>query len=412
MVYPVLIPILSNPEVIKKMDFTSPYENYTGILYPTIVAIIILFISDRRTLMRWKNIAFPGIVISLLLIYSYFTPLNCSQTATTICLFLFVQLFIVVYVAKTCITEKVFLKAIYDGFLVIVAIELLISFPFVFWGIDTFQSLFVADLVGSIRESTNYRMAMGTTFHHNRLGGLCAYFFVFFLSCWMFGYKKTKSIYLTLFSIIVLVLSQSRTAILATLVSLFYLCFLYLYKLNKLSFFRIFLFFSISFIGIIVFFNIDIVNEMFFRSNAVEMKDVRQEHYLMSWLILIRNHFLGCGMNSNTHYMYYEFANNGFESWLYMHSIHNIHLIIAVETGVIGFVLWIYYVISRNLRILKCPLQKMNNPIYWFTFIGMLTVMIVHGTADYVQLHYQYLMILCLFGAFYVKTPNVKHKEI
>ena len=81
--------------------------------------------------------------------------------------------------------------------------------------------------------------------------------------------------------------------------------------------------------------------------------------------------------------------------------IHNIHLIIFVELGLIGFLGWVYYIISRIRRFLKTPLGNMNSPIVWYSFLGMLIIASVHGMAEWVYLHAQYQFIFMMFGTMY-----------
>ena len=420
MVYPVVVNMVRLPENIKKLPFTSPYENFGGLLYPTIIVLFIYAISNKRKI-KWGWGGFPLIFLTIGLVYSFLTRLNCSYTASLICLLLFCQILIIIYVSKTCLTEELFLKAVYDGFSIIIVVEFIISFSYVFGDINTLQGLFYSsadDTEAVLRVGASSKFAMGTTYQHNRLGGICAYLFVFFMSCWLFGYRKTKSFFLTVIALFVLVLSQSRSALIGGIVSTVYLYFIYLYKMGKLTWSRLVAYFLLSVFFVFIFFNIPIVNKMFFGSNVDRMAEARQFHYLMGWNVLEKNEFMGCGMNSNTHYMYYNLPNMGYSNWLYMHSIHNIHLVIAVELGAIGFLLWVYYILSRNIRFIKTPIRKMNNPIYWFTFIGMLTVMIIHGISDVVELHFQYLMMLFLFGVSYsisskqIPYGSVKHKLI
>lgn len=411
MIYPVIAFNVALPEAIQKMSFNAPFENFTGLLYPTFISCLIFIVSNSRYTMKWKSIMFPLVVIAAGLLYSFITPYNVSYTASFICFLIFCQILIVVYVVKTCIPNDILLKAIFDGLTIIIVIEFVISVTYVFLGIDYLQSLFYSTTENTgeiIREGSSYRFAMGTTIQHNRLGGLCAYIAVFFLSCRLFNYKKTRSLYLFVISISVLIMSQSRSAILATLAAIFVEYFMFLYKRERLSLTRL-VFFMITFvIALLLLININLVNEMFFNSNVDEMADVRQIHYAMGWIILNQNHFMGCGMNSNTHFMYYTMTLRGYGSWLYMHSIHNIHIVIAVELGVLGFLTWVYYMVSRILRFLYTPIKNMNNPIFWFTFVGMLIILLIHGMADFVQTRYQYLMLLILFGAMYSKNDREK----
>lgn len=131
------------------------------------------------------------------------------------------------------------------------------------------------------------------------------------------------------------------------------------------------------------------------------MAEARFIHYLLGYNIALETNFIGTGINSHTHFMCYNTNNRILgDIWLYQHSIHNIHLVILAELGILGLIIWILYLVSRIIKILKLPLSKMNNPIIWLSFFSMILTIIIHGFTDIMYIHYQYLLIISLFGMY------------
>lgn len=404
MIYPLLYMWIQLPEKTRNPEFCAPFENNIGILYPTIISLIIYLSANRKRAFYWKQIGFSLFSIIALFIYSFISPYNYSRLSTIICLLLFVQIFFVVYVLKRCIHPTLFLNAVYDGFKIIIIVEAIISIPFVFFDVDSLQALFYSsetDVDEFIREGTMYKYASGTMTHHNRLGALCSYISLFYLSCLIFKYKRNQSIFLFITSILVLILSQSRSAIIATLFASCFIICTYLKKMRVLSFGKFCLFVSISAVVAILLLNTDLIYSMFFNSNVDDMSVARQTHYLLGWVMLQKNNFLGTGINSHVHYLYNNMMSGRYNLFFFINSIHNIHLVILVETGIVGICLWLYFIFSRIKRFLMAPLVTMKNPIICFVFIAMIVTIIIWGFTDYALLHFQYLILLFLFGAMY-----------
>ena len=399
-VYPLLIQTMRTKELAKHLDFSCPYESYTGLYFPTIIALIILIISYKKEKWNWSEVFFPLIFFSLGFVYSYLTPYNQSKYATTMALLVIIQIFFVVYVVKSYIPSRLLIKCVYDGFCIIIILNAFISITYVLLHIDFIQNLFI-NFEGNIREGATYRRAYGTTNQPNRLGALCSLISMFFLSCYCFDFRRKLSICLFCVSCVTVLLSQSRSAFSALTVSSVFLFLLLQYKRNEMQVSRfIFYTFLLSF-GYFLFSDLAIIQEMFFNSNVGEMQDARMGHYALGWMCVEDSNYMGVGINANTHYLAYAIKNYGFENWLYMHSIHSVHMGIMAELGLGGIILWAFYVMSRYARIVVTPIRKIESPIICYSFLGMLTIIVLHGFSDNVYMHYQYLLIACIFGAGY-----------
>ena len=403
MVLPIILFQVKIPEREKGwLDFNTSYETSMGILYTTIVALVILLLRKEMNFWRFSSIKYGFLYFVIAFTYSYLTPINFYKEAVTIALMMMSQILIAVYVCRKCFTVETFLRASYDAFKIIIIVEFVISFTYVVLDIDWLQKIFYDDadnVFASLREGTQFRMAAGTTMQHNRLGALCAFICIFYWACVLCNYNRKNSWLLFSLSFFVLVLSESRGAILG---SLFTIVILFLFKQQKLHLLSLRKVLISSFcisVLCLLFFSLGIVQDMFFNSNSDEMQDYRLIHYLMAYDIINENKAWGCGINSVTYSLFRlpsygsDFFNN--------QPIHNIHLIIFVELGLIGFLGWVYYIISRIRRFLKTPLGNMNSPIVWYSFLGMLIIASVHGMAEWVYLHAQYQFIFMMFGTMY-----------
>ena len=403
MFYPSMKTILILKELTMNMDFTAPIENNAGICFPTLLACLFPLINNKKLYWSWGNSRYVLGFLSVFFIYSYLTPYNASHLATTIALIVILQIVFVIWVCRNYISNEVFIRAFFDAFQIIIIIELIISASFALLHINTLQQLFITELEGAVveREGVSLLRASGTTIWPNRLGALCALIAIFFWMCYLQKYKRRKAIFLFVFSIIVIILSQSRSALLACTVSLLVTTIAYMYKKHQITIKRILSFGLIFSLGLFILLNLPIVQQMFFESNVDDMTEARFIHYILGYDIAASSHFAGVGINTNTHYMNYNMNTSILGSiWLYQHSIHNIYLVIFAELGILGLITWIWFLLSRIYKVLKTPTINMNNPIIWFSFMAMLFIVVIHGFTDIMYMHYQYILIISFYGAY------------
>ncbi|WP_157131881.1 O-antigen ligase family protein [Phocaeicola plebeius] len=390
-------------ETKMQMDFTAPIENIGGLYFPTILVCLFPLINKRKYRWKWGNTKYVIWIIIFFFIYSYLSPYNIQHSATNVALIVFIQIVFTIYMCKSYIGTNTFIIACYDAFKIILFIELIISLSFVLLHINTLQQLFIPELEGAVveREGSSFLRASGTTGWPNRLGALCTLIAIFYWICYLRKYKTKQSFWLLVTSIFIILLSQSRSALLACLLSMAISTLVFLHKKHKLSLKKIISLAILTSITIIILLNLPIVQEMFFKSDAEEMTEARFIHYLLGYNIALETNFIGTGINSHTHFMCYNMNNRILgDIWLYQHSIHNIHLVILAELGILGLIIWILYLVSRIIKILKLPLSKMNNPIIWLSFFSMILTIIIHGFTDIMYIHYQYLLIISLFGMY------------
>ena len=401
MVYPVIFGDLMMVTQGSEEYMGAPFETRTGLLVPTLLAFALYCVNNKRQHWNFKEIKFPFIVITLAFVYSYLNPYNLAPYATTLALVVFCQILIVILAIKFTMTADETFKAIYDGYTFFILVELVVSVTYVL-GIDFLQSYFTPDLkdIEYVRDGMGIRRAYGTTIQPNRLGGLCGFIFVFFYSCLLCKYQKNKSKILSVISFFVLMLSQSRSAIMATFVASLILYFTIGYKQKRINKRSIFLWgfiggvFLITILGIIIF-------QGFQKSDTDEQVDNRLIHYAMGFVTLQETKYLGVGLNSHVFYLYENFKGISTTDigFFFTRAIHSFHLCILVEVGICGFLLWLYYAFSRIFKFLVAPLFKMGNPAICLSFAGMLIMIIVHGFSDNLYFHYQQMTLLMLFGS-------------
>lgn len=405
-----IYPIISQFAKIEESGFDyfgAPFETNIGLMFPTIIALVLMMISVNKKQWQINELRFPLYSVVFFIVFSYLTPYNYSHYATHIFVFLFLQLWIVIYIVKTYLDYRQIIHALYDGLTIIVCIEFIVSLSYLL-GFDTLQNFFLSNIEEKewIREGTNVRRAYGTTFQPNRLGGLCAFIGTFFLSCVLNRFKKKKSIIMVAMSFLVIIMSQSRSALTAFVFS--FLTMLYIDHYKKYGFSLQILFMNFAILAVLIgLFSTNIVGNMFFKSDVNDMENARMLHYVGGWHVLEKTNFTGVGLNAHVHYMYYKTdLSNIIGFWLSTHSIHSVHLVLFVETGIVGLLLWLYFLFSRIVRWIKTTNNKMNSPIIWTSFAGMLIIVFIHGFTDCLYLHYQYLLLLTLVGSYVQKKEN------
>ncbi|MDB5011270.1 MAG: O-antigen ligase family protein, partial [Mucilaginibacter sp.] len=85
--------------------------------------------------------------------------------------------------------------------------------------------------------------------------------------------------------------------------------------------------------------------------------------------------------------------------FLTINPIHNTHIIILAETGILGFILWIFFILSSIVQAKK-NLSVNNNVIFSLTMIGLLITYVIYGFTDWAPLSPSIFPIFLLFAFF------------
>lgn len=359
-----------------------------------IIAPVFFIIIARR--LRWQLLPVPWYVVAIIVLYcavNLLNPNNLAVNSTAIALAQLLSYAIFLYLICSCFSLDVILKGIYEGFLYTTILQAVLAICYPILGIDQVVHLF--------RGATSIRAeerpgAPGTFTHPNSLGGYMAYIVSFFTVCYLMGYHKKTSLWAGLLSLFVLIMSFSRTSMLA--VSISFILIITIYTTQNSSIFSIKNIFTkilpiIAVIVAIVLFTP--LKNSFIGSDMDEMMLARLMHYYCGYEIITEHPLIGVGLNAHLEYIRANISFRIFgdvsriiwqaEEFMSTNPIHNVLLIWLSEFGII-FTLPILYFFVRRFYKIKSILRSdddTNYKIINLFSIGLITCLLVHGMADW-----------------------------
>lgn len=345
-------------------------------------------------------------VITLLILISLINPFNFSAFATLVfASFVFTHiLFFKILGAR--LKQEILIRGFLDGLLVLSLLQFILAICFPVLGITEVTRLFstVAE-EWSTRRGTRSG-AVGVFSHPGNLSLFMMISSSFFLGCFLKGYRKRLAILVLLLNSITLILTYSRTAYLAYIFDLSVIYFIYsnsdraIFSLKNIFKFVL----PISLIlGWVVFFSP--LSSNFLESDVDEMFDARLIHWSMAARVFTESPIIGVGLNSHLEY----FANNGSlignlipTDFYTENPIHNIHLIVLSETGIVGSIFWLLFLFS-SISKAKNQLASRNNEILSMTQIGIVVAFATYGMTGWAPFSRGLLPFLLFITFFSIK---------
>lgn len=322
------------------------------------------------------------LVILALITFSYINPLNKYPAGTIIAaLFIFSHL-LLFCLFETKLDFKKVLSGIFDGLLLLSGAQLLLAICFPMLGILSATNLFHKGGEEWATRLGERDGAIGIFQHPGNLALFCIISASFFYASYLTKYKSKTSLILISINAIVLFLTYSRTSYIAFIIVLIsiYIC----YKNANKSLLTIsnVLKFGLPVVGLIlwvIFFSP--LSEQFLKSDTGTQIENRSIHYLMALSIFEKAPILGIGINAHITYLAQNFSiiqafttDNFFST----NPIHNIHLIILTEVGIMGFSLWLAFLLI-TIKDARREIARSNNLIFSLTAIGILVAIILYG---------------------------------
>ena len=112
----------------------------------------------------------------------------------------------------------------------------------------------------------------------------------------------------------------------------------------------------------------------------------RMVHFTMAFYSFKVSPIIGVGLNAHLEYFSRNFSMfkeiPEIDEFFLNNPIHNIHLIILVETGIIGFFLWIALIVS-NFRASLASLSNNKNQVLSLTLIGFILTYVIYGSTGW-----------------------------
>lgn len=379
------------PFAFSFFEFPSPPSFRTGafnkalsleiIFILGLIFLFFLLIKKIPIFIKNKRIVSILVIFCFFLI-SFFNPNNLYIVSSIV---FFLRLIIIIFIFNIIFrlySYNLILKGFYDGMFWLTLLQFVLAICFPILGITKVLALFQPELVElAIGGRGGRYSAIGIFAHPGDLGLFSCISASYFFSNYLFGINKKKSFYLFIFSCITLFLALSRNAILVGLITLPLL--FIIYKKPHISIFRLkrvisIIFLSSLFLSFFYFFTN--LGKMFQGDNFEMMKEARFIHWNAAYVGFLENPFFGVGLN--THLIYLREKFTLLEGFFAEHPVHNIHLQILVELGIVGLLFWLLFFILNILKsqtFIKDIFIKNNIKAFQLFFIGTLISFFIYG---------------------------------
>ena len=395
-------------------------------VYMLLFPVFLITLSQRN---KWKMMPIPWYVVMCIILFcgvNLFNPANLSIQSSIIAIAQLLCYAIFLYFLCSCASIQTIFNGIYEGFVYTTIVEVILCICFPILGITQVVELFRA---GTSIRAEERPGAPGTFTHPNSMGGYMSYITTFFTTCYILGIRKRKSLIFTLLAAFALLLTFSRTALVACIIAV--ITIITILKTYKGRIFTIKNIFTILLPLIIlaaalVF--LTPIKDSFIGSNMDEMMVARLLHFYCGYETIIEYPWLGVGLNAHLEYIRHNISfgetfgdlNRIFwqaEEFMFTHPIHNILLIFLTEFGFLGTLPIIYFIVRRFTKI-KTILRNDYTSIEKFFFlysIGLICCVGIHGMADWAPLSSQlrnvWVMIFFITATHQLSPATKKSKH-
>ena len=375
-------------------------------------ALLLIWLIARGK--QW-HIRRPKLLLALVfLVYAgctFLNPYNISRLQTAMAVFYLLSFAVFMYLFTNSFTVKTVVHGIFMGLMITVALHLVLCILYPVMNMEMAVKLF--DQEASTRSDERIG-AVGTMGHPNVLGTYASYYFMFFAGCFATAYKRRQSAILAGMSFIVIVLTASRSALLASVASVLALVVFYIFRRYKLLSFQSILKGIIP-VGALI--ALLLTGPLSFLFSDVEdldeMTTARLLHYYCGYEIFEDHPLVGVGLNAHLAYLVENGSAVMFEQvfdmtdiwqpeeFMFTNPIHNIWIILIDELGLIGFlpilafVFWYIATFKRRTRQSRNRYYNILN----ISGLGVICCWLVQGNSDWAPLTPQVLSLSLMFVA-------------
>ena len=396
-------------------------------LWHLLIAAMILFSSKKTLIKSGNSLKWLGAIVTLG-VASYFNPNNCNPPATLIGIYYTCSLLISSFVIYRTYNSTELYEAMWNGFKIIVLIEFILAITYPVLGMHETTTMFYGAITGEHAERGFRSSAVGTFDHPGPLGLILSFIFIFYATNFTQGNRKKESFFFAIVSAIVVALSQSRASYIISVLALLIIYVLRnVTKIKNIIRYSFIGTLSILFISYIFIFHTDIGNNLFLSYEFNKMLMARFVHWYIGWNAFIKNPIFGTGLNAHLSFISdnkifrllgSKMSQNDFYA---TNPIHNSHLIILCELGLLGGILWIwglYSLIKINIgSIIKLNRNKMEYPtshenIYAVSqsfAVLIIIAYIVYAFIGWATMHY-YTFVFVLLAVFFSEKGRLERE--
>lgn len=383
--------------------------NFT-LLLPMIIAIILIPISINSYFNKFKLNNWSKTLI-ILIIISIINPLNASKSSTLVfSLFLLSHFIFFIYVSKNFSKEEI-ISGIFDGLIILNMLQFVLSICFPLLEISEVTTLFHGEAKEWSTRLGKRVGAVGTFVHPGNLALFTTMSGAFFIGCYIKNYKKKISLIIFFSTIITVILTYSRTSYIVYIIDIFLVTFIIKNaKKNILTLINVIKFIIpiICTLTYLIFFSPLSVH--FLQSDTDEMFINRMIHWFMGYETFLTSPIIGVGLNSHLEFMIKNFElfnDSNIDSFFWKNPIHNIHIIVIVETGLIGFIFWLLFIYD-SIKKSKIDLSNNKNELLSILQIGMIVSVTIYGLTGWAPLSIGILPFILFITFFAYQSRKIK----
>lgn len=319
------------------------------------------------------------IVFIIYLSYNIFNKDNEFRQGAYPAIAAFFQLILFIVVVKKTFKLQVIYDCLYECFLCWTILQGILTLCYPVLGLSYVANLF-SDVANewSLKRS-GYVSAVGTFPHPSQLAYVCSAYACFFYISYLNSYRRITSKSLFFINVLIVIFTYSRTSYVGLFVALWLIYVLNRKEFNMANFLKylglfVVLIFTVSLIPS--------VNDLFLKSDSNEMIDARMLHWAIGEEIWEKFKWFGCGLNTHVRYMS-DHANifqslSTYNLFITSNPIHNIHIIILAEGGLIGVFFWLYW----QFQCCVAGYRRIGNK-YFDNMLGILMIVLTAFTFVY-----------------------------
>ncbi len=379
-------------------------------IYIISIAILMIFAVLPYAKRRFFNYSFKlnnwiNIFI-LMLILSFLNPFNTFYTGTWVLAIFFLSNILLFKLLGSFLDESDVVNGLFDGLMWLAYAQFFLALCFPILGISAVTKLFhEAAEIWATRLDTRSG-AVGFFNHPGRLALFMVISSAFFLSTYLYNFRRKASLICLVLCLLTLFLTYSRTSYLAAIITLS-VCF-YIDKNAQKNIFSVgnILKFVVPTMLILVYLvAYSPLSSMFLQSDSSDQYDNRMVHFLMAFNIFEASPYIGVGLNAHLSYLsqHLGIVNQiTMDDFFAVNPIHNIHLIILSEIGVLGFLLWIGFLFGNILKAKK-EIKEGQNEVLSLSLIGLFVAYIIYGLTGWAPFSTAILPLFLFITFFSIK---------
>jgi len=381
---------------------TGSFTSKIFLMIPLIASLILLIKQKNKNLFYlYKNENWILWILALTVI-SLLNPLNFAKWGTIafgIAVLSYIFYFRLIY---NSLNPVQVLKGIFASFLFLCLLQFMLALMYPLMGMSFVTSIFQAGGEGWATRNGTRPGAIGIFVTPANLGLFTVIASGFFYACYLSDYRKKMSLGLLMINSITIILTYSRTSYITLVVILFTL--FYIFKNAKkplISFKSLFLGVIPALILIYWLVFLSPFSGTFLKTNADEMAQARLDHWIMGLDIFRSSPIIGVGINSHLEYVAQTISLNKLihNDFLTTNPIHNTHLIILAETGIIGLLLWVILLVSLFNKA-KINIGQNVNTVLALSQIALIMTFVIYGFTDWAPLSHSTFPLFLLFTFF------------